>query len=309
MSLSFAREPEALVTQHDLSPRAPNFFLVGTSKCGTTSLFHTLSRHPEVFACPVKEPGFFAPGLPVEPGSPTSWPDYLALFAAARSQRAVGEATTSYLATPGTAQRIRDRLPHARIVMVLRDPADRLFAYYVAARVAGASSSFQTWVEAERAKESARQPIFGVVWEGRYATHLRQYRDAFPASQLHVEWFEDYAGNERRTVQNCLAFLDLRTDLPLVLGVRLNETLEPLWPSLRPFRRVGARVLRSALSSANYARLRAMASRRPRLRPTVDERAWAIALYEEEIADLADMTGRDLSHWADARFAYGEPGP
>jgi hypothetical protein len=291
----------------DLSPRAPNFFLVGASKCGTTSLFHALGRHPEVFVCPVKEPGFFAPGVPVEPGSPTSWADYLALFGAVRSQRAVGEATTSYLATPGTAKRISDRLPHARILMVLRDPADRLFAYYAAARVAGASSSFHAWVEAERAKESARKPIFGVVWEGRYATHLRQYREAFPGSQLHLEWYEDYAAHERRTVQQCLAFLDLRTDTPLAPGARLNETREPRWPSPRPLRRAGARVLRSVLPPDRYARLRAWASRRPRLTPTVDERAWAIALYKAEIAELAAMTGRDLSHWADARFAYGEP--
>jgi hypothetical protein len=290
----------------DLSPSAPNFFLVGASKCGTTSLFHQLGQHPEVFACPVKEPGFFAPGVPVEPGSPTSWADYLALFGAVRSQRAVGEATTSYLATPGTAMRIRDRLPHARIMMMLRDPADRLFAYYVAARVAGASLPFRAWVEAERAKESAREPIFGVVWEGRYATHLRQYREVFPGSQLHLEWYEDYTAHERRTVQQCLAFLDLRTDIPLATGARLNETREPRWSSPRPLRRAGARVLRSVLSPDRYERLRAWASRRPRLTPTADERAWAIALYKEEIAGLADMTGRDLSHWADAQFAYGD---
>ena len=77
-----------------------------------------------------------------------------------------------------------------------------------------------------------------------------------------------------------------------------------LFRSPRPLRRAGARVLRSVLSPDRYARLRAWASRRPRLTPTVGERAAAIALYREEIAELADMTGRDLSHWADARFAY-----
>jgi hypothetical protein len=291
----------------ELSPRAPNFFLVGASKCGTTSLFHALGQHPDVFVCPVKEPGFFAPGVPVEPGSPTTWADYLALFGAVRSQPAVGEATTSYLATPGTAKRIRDRLPHARILMVLRDPADRLFAYYVAARVAGASLSFRAWVEAEQSKESARKPIFGVVWEGRYATHLRQYREAFPGSQLHLEWYDDYAAHERRTLQQCLAFLDLRTDIPLPQAARLNETREPRWPSPRPLRRAGARALRSVLSPDRYARIRAWALRRPRLTPTLDERASAIALYRGEIAELADMTGRDLSHWTDAGFTYGEP--
>ena len=41
-------------------PALPNFFLAGASKTGTTSLYHYVGQHPDVFMSPIKEPSFFA---------------------------------------------------------------------------------------------------------------------------------------------------------------------------------------------------------------------------------------------------------
>ena len=38
----------------------PNFFIIGAGKAGTTSLYHYLKQHPEIFMSPLKEPKFFA---------------------------------------------------------------------------------------------------------------------------------------------------------------------------------------------------------------------------------------------------------
>ena len=38
----------------------PNFFIAGAPKAGTTSLYHYLDQHPQVYMCPIKEPNFFA---------------------------------------------------------------------------------------------------------------------------------------------------------------------------------------------------------------------------------------------------------
>jgi hypothetical protein len=40
--------------------RLPNFFLVGATKAGTTSLDHALARHPQVYMSPIKERCYFA---------------------------------------------------------------------------------------------------------------------------------------------------------------------------------------------------------------------------------------------------------
>src|SRR5207247_7579757 len=44
-----------------VSPRLPNFFVVGAARSGTTSLCRCLEQHRSVFFSPIKEPCFFAP--------------------------------------------------------------------------------------------------------------------------------------------------------------------------------------------------------------------------------------------------------
>src|SRR5665213_879648 len=40
--------------------RLPSFFIIGAPKAGTTSLYHYLDQHPEIFMSAIKEPHFFA---------------------------------------------------------------------------------------------------------------------------------------------------------------------------------------------------------------------------------------------------------
>src|SRR5688500_5255551 len=42
-----------------MNPMAPNLFLLGAAKCGTTSLHAILGQHPDIHACWGKEPTFF----------------------------------------------------------------------------------------------------------------------------------------------------------------------------------------------------------------------------------------------------------
>ena len=44
----------------DVSKRKPNLIIVGSQKCGTTSLFKYLSSHPNIApSSPEKEPGYY----------------------------------------------------------------------------------------------------------------------------------------------------------------------------------------------------------------------------------------------------------
>ena len=40
--------------------RAPDFFIAGHQKCGTTALYYMLKEHPRIFMSEVKEPRYFA---------------------------------------------------------------------------------------------------------------------------------------------------------------------------------------------------------------------------------------------------------
>jgi hypothetical protein len=145
-----------------MSTRAhrPNLFIVGAPKCGTTSLYHYLAQHPNVYMCPVKEPRYWSDdlraqgrafhaglyrrhlrswrGLLTLPGCAwrhrhihpeqllgiDSFEVYLALFDAAdpSRHRYLGEASPDSLWSRTAAARIAAFNPDARIIIMLRDP-------------------------------------------------------------------------------------------------------------------------------------------------------------------------------------------
>src|SRR5580658_9442879 len=139
----------------------PNFFIIGAPKSGTTSLYHYLDQHPQVFMSAVKEPCYFASEVRVEnfsqeyqkhvaanltgpagqressntgkrfSGLTVSWDDYLALFDGATGEIAIGEASVCYLWSATAARNILSRIPDARIIAVLRHPADRAWSQYL----------------------------------------------------------------------------------------------------------------------------------------------------------------------------------
>ena len=143
-----------------LSRPRPNLFIVGAPKCGTTTLYHALRQHPEVFMSPVKEPRYWSSdlrasglsfhcrhvrrhlfslrGLSTLPRcwlarrriAPAEWlgvprlDDYLSLFAEADPERHrwLGEASPDSLWSEVAAERISAFEPAARIVVALREP-------------------------------------------------------------------------------------------------------------------------------------------------------------------------------------------
>src|SRR5436853_3687804 len=51
--------------------KLPNFFVVGAGKSGTTSLYHYLRQHPQIYMSPIKEPCYFASEVRVENLAPS----------------------------------------------------------------------------------------------------------------------------------------------------------------------------------------------------------------------------------------------
>ena len=72
--------------------KKPNFFIVGAPKCGTTSMWQYLKQHPEIFMTALKEPHYFGADLGPRRIIETE-SQYLKLFAKAREQKRLGEAS------------------------------------------------------------------------------------------------------------------------------------------------------------------------------------------------------------------------
>ena len=73
----------------------PTFLILGTSKAGSTSLYHYLSQHPDIFMSQPKEPPFFQ--VEYQRGIDYYWRSYFRKYA---GQKEIGEGCTRNLHLP-----------------------------------------------------------------------------------------------------------------------------------------------------------------------------------------------------------------
>lgn len=197
----------------------PSFILVGAQRAGSTALAEALAEHPDVSITEPKEPSYFATlfgSLDYSgPGDQwfasqnvADWDAYLNLY---DSDAAVsGEASVMYLAIPGTAAAICERLPGVKIVMVLRDPLSRARSAHAYLRVKGRETekSFAAALSQERQRRGAG---YGPMWwfEGAsdYAPGIEEYIAAFGRDQVFVTTNEELKADPARVLADVSGFL------------------------------------------------------------------------------------------------------
>jgi hypothetical protein len=208
-------------------PRLPNFLVIGAMKSGTTSLFHYLRAHPQVFMSPLKEVDFFVEGGNWKRG--LDW--YRRQFDGAPSNAvAIGEASTSYTNYPeydGVPERISKVLPDVRLIYVVRDPIERIRSHY----------QHRALTAAERLPIDVavlQDPRY--VDRSRYALQLEQYLSCFPREQLLVITSEALRASRGPTMRGVYRFLGVdETFVPEMLDREFYRTEEranyprPVW--------------------------------------------------------------------------------
>ena len=199
----------------------PNFFIVGAQRAGTTSLYHYLKEIPGVHMSRVKEPSYFAPNfVRRDPGRfLRDKKEYLRLFENARGYIAVGEASPMYLWDPDAPKLIHQTVPHARIIMILRDPIERAYSHYLLKKKyrGGMKSSFYDELMRDYKSQEklfdykSEEKLFGrsnmYVEPGMYYEQVKRYFDIFGREQVKVIIFEEFVQHPVQTVNEVLAFL------------------------------------------------------------------------------------------------------
>jgi len=198
----------------------PSFVVVGAQKAGTTSLFRYLARLPGVTSPWMKEIHFF--DLHWEKGLP--W--YRAHFPLMLPGRArfTGEASPYYLFHPRVPERMAEVLPGARILVLLRNPADRALSHYHWEVAYGNERlSFRAAIrreeeilprETDRLEQEGGYRSFAhqhasYLSRGRYAEQLARWLAWFPKEQLLILKAEKFFSRTGETMGEVQAFLDL----------------------------------------------------------------------------------------------------
>jgi len=281
--------------------RLPTFFIVGAQKAGTTSLHAYLGQHPDVYVSPLKEPAYFmAEEIPER--YRMSWDTYVKLFSAAGDRAAVGEATAGYLWSPSAPANIAARLPHAKIIVSLRNPVERAYSQYLHMLTHGATT--RSLREQVYASQSAQGEYFGYTWPflelGLYSLHLKRYLASFPREQLHICFFEELQSEPRALLARLFGFLGVAADFAPNLALRYNVPQVPRLPVVtRALLRSPAwPYVRRLLPDAWRRRARPLLIRpRASLELSPPDRALLVDYYRDEVGELSRLLDRDLRGW------------
>jgi hypothetical protein len=293
----------------------PNFFIVGAAKAGTTALYRYLRQHPEVYLPDKKEPRFFAydPSDRTVYGGPNAkrlidgvvkdLTAYESLYQGVTHEKAVGDASPAYLSSPVAARRIRETVPEARIVAVLRDPVERAYSHFI--------DNVQDGWEQERdfdrvlALRDQRERWWrkwDYVGNGFYHRHLTRYFEEFERGRIKVYLYEELIQDGPGLMTDLLRFLEVDASVPLdvsqrynVSGVPKSERVDRLLSGPNPLRPA----LKGLVPAGLRRRVRAGVERRNMHKPQMSAQARRLLweLYREDVQRLEQLLGRDLSGW------------
>jgi hypothetical protein len=184
----------------------PGFLIIGGQRCGTTSMYRTLSQHPAVLKA-VRHKGVHYFDTDYDKG--LAW--YRAHFPLERTADAVErrlgvrpltfESSPYYMFHPLAAERIAADLPEAKVLVLLRDPVERAYSAHAHELARGyEDQDFETALalEEERLDGEAEKLIadpsyrshshqhHGYLQRGRYVEHLERLEKTFGRDRIHV---------------------------------------------------------------------------------------------------------------------------
>ena len=295
----------------------PNFLIIGAAKSGTTSLYSYLNQHPQIYFSPFKEPRFFAlEGLEIDYQGPAqiinqkainTIEEYQKLFAAVSNEIAIGEASTLYLYSEQAPQKIKQYVPQAKLIAILRNPIDRAYSSYSHL----VRDGFETLSFAEALQKEPQRiaqnwsPLWHYQQRGFYYPQLARYYDTFPAEQIKVYLYEDFVKNTSQVTADIFNFLGVNPNFKPdtsqkmnVSGVPKNKVFHQIITQDNPLKSAVKQLLPQSLRHKLYKKIKSSNLEKQSAMSTEVRRQLA-DVYQKDIAQLENLLQRDLSVWLD----------
>ena len=212
----------------------PDFYIIGTQKGGTSSLYDYLTTHPSIEPCYTKEPSYFDRYF--ERGLhwyKINFPFKIHKFIATnifKNNFVTGEASVRYLDHPFAPQRIKEITPNAKFIILLRNPISRSFSQY--SRVKGNNREDLSFREAFLNESKRTQDDFKKIYtnhlyyadsyftysyfeRGIYVDKIKRWMEVFPKEQFLIIQSEEFFKNPSKIYNDVLEFLGL---IPFSIG-------------------------------------------------------------------------------------------
>ncbi|WP_370191576.1 sulfotransferase [Qipengyuania sp.] len=295
-----------------------DFVIAGTFKAASSTLSYELAKHSEVFVPKPKDPHYYVGGFFRSLEGPEEFLKHQhshATYARAEFEalyEPVGkalkcDATPLYLYCHEQAiPAIQADNPDAKIVIILRNPADRAFSNFNHNVKDGFenrsfSSCIDQWEETER---FPMHPFFHYVRAGFYDAQVAAYLAAF--EHVKVVTYDQVVTDIHLVLNEIAEFLGINPEFkPRSDAIQLNKSGLPRFPALHRFilqenpiknalRPLYRSVLRNPYTRKRVAeRVKNFNIESQQMAPA--ERARLYALYSSDIERVSERVGMDLA--------------
>ena len=231
----------------------PSFLIVGAQRCGTTSMYKTLSQHPLVLPAVLhKGAHYFDTGY----GHGPAWyRGHFPLLASARRAApgpdrmpVTGESSPYYMFHPMAGQRIAADLPGVKLLVLLRDPVERAYSAHTHETARGFETEpFERALELEPVRLAGEEaklvadPTYqshshqhhAYVTRGRYADQLRRLESLFGRDRIHVVDSQRFFTDPEPVFAEVVDFLGIGAADGIVFDKHNARPRSPMPDSLR----------------------------------------------------------------------------
>jgi hypothetical protein len=274
----------------------PNFFIVGGARCGTTSLYSYLKAVPKIFVPDWKAPNYFIPNPTIDKES------YLKLFRDGIGKQAIGE-SSGYLYDSESPRLIFEQLPHAKIIISLRDPVERAFSHYL--QGLGGNYYTDSFEEAYKIYQEKRtnENLYDIMKHHMikgsfYSEPVKKFLKIFGKKQVKIIIFEEYASDVKKSVKDILEFLEVDDYVP-------NNVDKAYNPYRQPLGKIGRAILqnptikgvaKSILPGDSARNLLRVTTGKKGKKPTLGsyERKELEKIFQQDVENLKSILGRNF---------------
>ncbi len=302
-----------------IKEKLPNFLIVGAAKSGTTSIFIYLKQHPEIFLPDTryKEPRFFIASKYInliennkhfyEKFRIYNFNDYKSLFDEVNNEKAIGEATTSYLYFYDLAiPQIKKYLDDPKIIIFLRNPIDRAYSSYKhLIRDRSEYLSFEKCLKLEQKRKTDSWPVLFMLKDaGLYYHQVKAYLENF--SNVKFIFYDDLIKNQNNELKKLLEFLEVNTEFKFNTQKKhnigklykfnfLNKLLKnknPLKDFISP---ILSKTIGNKMTGELYNKIDKLNTSNAKMKS--ETRKELIDFFKKDIMKLEKLINKDLSHW------------
>jgi hypothetical protein len=195
--------------------KLPTFIIIGVAKCGTTSLYYALGKHPKIHMANEKELYFFNKDNLYNKGMKY----YKTLFPLCDLDEICGENTPFYLYFKNVPERIKKNIPNIKLIVLLRNPINRAYShFYGYLRLCKLrnqkviSNNLKEFLKI--IKENPTMPLNhrgrNLLTAGLYGEQIQRWLQYFSLNQFKIIKSEDFFYNPKNIVNEIFDFLEVK---------------------------------------------------------------------------------------------------